>query len=95
MLIRSQDKTKLLPIGKIKAREVQKTKVSYKQWNIIQDGFRVGSYSTKEKALKVLDMIHEQHNMIEWIKAMAVGMARGQLEVPSMTFEMPQGDEVD
>lgn len=60
MLIRSQDKEIIIntaAINRIYVEEVYRT--SGNLFDISSDEMRLGYYSTKEKAIKVLDMIQE------------------------------------
>jgi len=99
MLIRSQDKMHLLPISKLSVEQFGNSSEFFDtehKHHIVCDGMNIGGYSIKEKALEVLDMIQEQNDTNEWSKVLYVGSAKmGQNTVPSMTFEMPQDDEVN
>lgn len=58
MLIRSQDKTKLVDIAEkiLFVSEVNDIKISYEN-----SYTRLGHYESKEKAIKVLDLIQESY----------------------------------
>lgn len=74
MWIRSQDRAKLIDANEIHI-ELWADERSY----VISDNFVVASYSSEEKALKVMDMIH-RHIVIE---------------DDYIPFEMPQDDKVE
>jgi hypothetical protein len=83
MWIRTQDKEKLL---KVDFFELDETRI---YCNIADNGgynyVFLGQYSTKEKALKVLDIIQEH------INNMYIGLA----DYMGKPFQMPQDSEVD
>ena len=49
----------------------------------------LGYYSTREKAIKVLDMICEQYQYCEECKYTGIGVSQ-----PEFVFQMPQDSEV-
>lgn len=79
MLIRSQDKTKLVDIaGKTIAIDRANTiGITYANSNVL-----LGKYTSKEKALKVLDLIGQAYNNFE------TGFI-------CIVFQMPEDEEVD
>lgn len=83
MWVRTQDKEKLL---KVDFFELDETRI---YCNIADNGgynyVFLGQYSTKEKALKVLDMIQEH------INNMYIGLA----DYMGKPFQMPQDSEVE
>ena len=79
--IRSQDKENLINVNKI---EIIDFCDAYKS-AIWGDDILLGKYSSKEKALKVLDMIQE------FIKNMYVGMTN----YTGKSFQMPLDSEVE
>lgn len=74
MLIRSQDKTRLVDsLGKI---------ITVKEWKnqevwkiMLDDYFGLGIYKNKEKAIKVLDMIQKAHAEYESNRIVSTGLA--------------------
>lgn len=84
MWVRSQDKTRL---GKIERFEYEEDMYGFYLfgWDDIYTGNRLATYSSKEKALKVLDMIQKHINELNY-------------KEPSWknnyVFQMPQDDEV-
>lgn len=56
MIIRSQDKCKIIPLN----QPVYIETVSYK-WKVSTERYFLGEYSTEEKAIKVLDMIEDSY----------------------------------
>lgn len=97
MLIRSQDKKKLIPIMPLgitklvrscrgEANRVDGYAIySYDNVNMI-----LGNYSTEEKAIKVLDMIEA-----EYLNANHSTMIGNYAFVKNVVFEMPQDSEVE
>lgn len=79
--IRSQDKENLINVNKIEITDFCDT---YKS-TIWGDDILLGKYSSKEKALKVLDMIQD------FIKNMYVGMTN----YMGKPFQMPLDSEVE
>lgn len=59
MIIRSQDKCKIIPLN----QPVYIEMVSGK-WNVSTERYFLGKYSTEEKAIKVLDMIMEHYDKV-------------------------------
>lgn len=57
MLIRSQDKEMIVNVDAIKCIRVGEKS----QYDVCADGMILGYYSTKTKAMKVLDMIQEAY----------------------------------
>ncbi len=88
--IRSQDK-KIL----IKSNNIQVCNSDCK-WLILTHGNIVATYSSKEKALKVLDMIQENIVRKEELKMLCQICDRSNFTVnlDGCVFEMPQDDEV-
>lgn len=76
MLIRSQDKEMIINMAAtnhIYVREVYRP--SGNLIDISSDEMRLGYYSTKEKAIKVLDMIQEAYSDFEASKITSTGLA--------------------
>lgn len=65
MLIRSQDKSRLISLNN--TRELRFWECA-QGFNITDCVFPIGHYSTKEKAMKVLDMIQEAYGDSEYTK---------------------------
>lgn len=93
MLIRSQDKTALVTFENIVVNLKLPDSLTIICWSL-QDAqrsggyFILGKYSTKEKAMKVLDMIQEAYERYEYEKAFKTGLALFE------TFQMPEDSEV-
>nr|DAW65467.1 MAG TPA: hypothetical protein [Caudoviricetes sp.] len=90
MLIRSQDKEVLVNFnasaGVEIAEETTKTVItSY----ITGCSYLLGEYSTKKKAIKVLDMLQEAYERYEYEKAFKTGLALFE------TFQMPEDGSVE
>ena len=98
MLIRSQDKTTLVKfenivininninINNINGKEI----ICWSQMNPGEDEYiLLGYYSTKEKAMKVLDMIQEAYEECETERIYKEGVFK------IVTFQMPEDSEVE
>ena len=91
MLIRSQDKETLINFNNsivvntmVDIGGVTKMFCSYSC-----DDYVIGHYSSKEKALKVLDMIQEAYERYEYEKVFKTGLTLFE------TFQMPADSEVE
>lgn len=89
MLIRSQDKAAIVNVSNvfdIGVRDINKGvaicigNLSYRN---------IAEYSTKEKALKALDMIQKAYERYEYEKAFKTGLTLFE------TFQMPEDSEVE
>lgn len=77
MIIRSQSKKVIIPLNQpVYIEEISD------EWKVSTERFFLGTYSTEEKAIKVLDMICDAYRNIAFIDEQAVA------------FEMPQNSEV-
>lgn len=85
MWIRSQDRAKLIDANEIHI-ELWADERSY----VISDNFVVASYSSEEKALKVMDMIEDA---ILKCEAMRTGYA--EYDFGKFVFDMPSDDDVE
>ena len=90
MLIRSQNKELLVNFNvsagiKIEELNTKTVVTSY----ITGCSYLLGEYSTKAKAMKVLDMIQEAYERYEYEKVFKTGLTL--LE----TFQMPEDSEVE
>lgn len=94
MLIRSQDKTALIKFENIVINLKLPESLKVICWSL-QDAqrsggyFVLGEYSTKEKSLKVLDMIQEAYERYEYEKAFKTGLALFE------AFQMPEDGSVE
>ena len=86
MLIRSQDKSRLINLDN--TRELRFWECA-QGFNITDCVCPIGHYSTKAKALKVLDMIQEAYERYEYEKAFKTGLTLFE------TFQMPEDSEVE
>lgn len=102
MWIRSQDKTKLILANRILVEpsdeyvsEILNLETTY---DVISKGYIVGTYSTKEKALKVLDDIQNIIIACECARLKSNIMCRtlnAKIEGEELlVFEMPKDEEV-
>ena len=90
MLIRSQDKRMIVNFDNICTVSAFPEKDSEDIY--VEDGtgsLMVGRYSTKAKAMKVLDMIQEAYERYEYEKAFKTGLTLFE------TFQMPEDSEVE
>ena len=95
MIIRSQDKKRVLNFANITDLIINTTKKDESEiiacfpYSIIDDrGYnKIGTYSTEEKAIKVLDMIEKLYVESVWTDERMIIANR-------VCFEMPQDSEV-
>lgn len=88
MLIRSQDKRILINMNNVSSIEVGDNELRI----FADDGetiYDLGSYSTKEKAMKVLDMIQKRYEEYETERIYKEGVFK------IGTFQMPEDSEVE
>ena len=88
MLIRSQNKRILINMNNVSSIEVGDNELRI----FADDGetiYDLGSYSTKAKAMKVLDMIQEAYERYEYEKVFKTGLTLFE------TFQMPEDSEVE
>lgn len=93
MWIRSQDKTRL-----INCEELTLMLNTEMCWDIKDNYAKVlGSYSTREKALKVLDMIQEQIDQQEEFKAQGEERPNNTSyrRLMKFVFQMPQDESLE
>lgn len=91
MLIRSQDKKILIPneLGYLAVEKYGSGYSVFLNSGYLQETWwRLGEYSTEEKAIKVLDMIEKNYYNLEAFKA------KYPYESCTSTFQMPQESEV-
>lgn len=98
MLIRSQDKEMIINMAAtnhIYVREVYRPSGSL--IDISSDEMRLGYYSAKEKAIKVLDMIQEAYSEYQIMLNFSVSYLREFKEKTDgfAIFQMPEDSEVD
>ena len=88
MLIRSQDKRILINMNNVSSIEVGDNELRI----FADDGetiYDLGSYYTKAKAMKVLDMIQEAYERYEYEKVFKTGLTLFE------TFQIPEDSEVE
>ena len=97
MLIRSQDKKKLIPMmpldttGILRFDKGEKDKLTgYAIYAVENTNIILGTYSTEEKAIKVLDMIEGFYANFEFCKIWGSDVA----EFYNAIFQMPKDEEV-
>lgn len=112
MLIRSQDKESLINVSNIESINIigfQKTKEGYFQcyeaadlWKVTYFGYEkmsyIGEYTTKQKAIKVIDMIQSAYeNSLYCDHAFdnAAQVQRPYIFMHNTVFQMPQDSEVE
>lgn len=97
MIIRSQDKKKIVNIATCNLIAIVGTQGKSK--NITVDGMVIGTYSTEEKAIKVLDMIQKEY--LKHIYGAGGEMATRDIYIspfafiPPKVFQMPADEEVE
>lgn len=89
MLIRSQNKKCIINLDNIDTIEAKDEKIIYFNGGTDTKGI-LGSYSTEEKEIKVLDMMQEEYLYCE--RCRARGEEAG--NIPCYVFQMPQDSEV-
>lgn len=88
MLIRSQDKRILINMNNVSSIEVGDNELRI----FADDGetiYDLGSYSTRAKAMKVLDMVQDAYERYEYEKVFKTGLTLFE------TFQMPEDSEVE
>lgn len=88
MLIRSQDKRILINMNNVSSIEVGDNELRI----FADDGetiYDLGSCSTKEKTMKVLDMIQDAYERYEYEKVFKTGLTLFE------TFQMPEDGSVE
>lgn len=79
MLIRSQDKLVIIPLNDFTITVDTEEYANNRGCNICvcksESIFEIGHYSTKEKAIKVLDMIQEAYAVYESNRIVSTGLA--------------------
>ena len=89
MLIRSQNKELLVNFNVSAGIEIEELNTKTVVTSYITGcSYLLGEYSTKEKALKVLDMIQEAYERYEYEKVFKTGLTLFE------TFQMPADSEV-
>ena len=88
MWIRTQDKETIMNCNAVGIGLEEQTTI----WS---GGYVLGTYSTKEKALKVLDMIEDQINMNEEFAAQGERNAWGSIRLTKFVYQMPLDSEVE
>ena len=104
--IRSQNKTILKNVNDVRIAQIRHFKdekeyfpIVWDSWEMYDDRY-LGNYSTKEKALKVLDMIQEFINCIEEYKAQGeykreiVSGCNEIHRLKTFVFQMPQDESL-
>ena len=91
MWIRSQDKELLRNVNSIEIIKFDGEKYT----TILGDGWHLGVYSTKEKALKVLDEIQNAVENTSYYNIDNLCLGTYALKRGSQVYEMPQDDEVE
>lgn len=88
MWIRTQDKETIMNCNAVGIGLEEQTTI----WS---GGYVLGTYSTKEKALKVLDMIEDQINMAEEFTAQGERNAWGTIRLTKFVYQMPLDSDVE
>lgn len=88
MFVRSQDKTGLYDIKGTEIYSMFDDEIQLSKW--VNHSVTLGRYSSKEKVLKVLDMIQDNIRKVELAKIGGLNC----FEI-DWIFQMPQDDEVE
>ena len=88
MWIRTQDKEMIMNCNAVGIGLEEQTTI----WS---GGYVLGTYSTKEKALKVLDMIEDQLNINEEFAAQGERNAWGSIRLTKFVYQMPLDRDVE
>ena len=88
MWIRTQDKEMIMNCNAVGIGLEEQTTI----WS---GGYVLGTYSTKEKALKVLDMIEDRINQNEEFAAQGERNAYGTIRLMKFVYQMPLDSEVE
>ena len=99
MIIRSQDKKRIINFNQVSDLVISKNRVDEYEILVCYPYFAesdcgysaIATYSTEEKAIKVLDMIQEAYSRMEDIKCGVVQAQRHD----SFCFDMPSDEEVE
>lgn len=99
MWIRSQDSKRLLKVRNIVMKEYNEDihEIDYFIIYSVEDrlSLELGTYSTKEKALKVMQQLENQCNTVEEFKAQGIrGDSKSNYRLMKFVFKMPIDDEV-
>ena len=86
MLIRSQDKSRLISLNN--TRELRFWECA-QGFDITDCVCPIGHYSTKQKAMKVLDMVQDAYERYEYEKVFKTGLTLFE------TFQMPEDGSVE
>lgn len=92
LLIRSQDKTNIANFNTCCCIGISHFKNSFQvNYQTSEGVFFLGEYSTKEKALKVLDMVEKEY--LKYARIESGYGVQGVFEIPKV-FKMPADNEV-
>lgn len=91
MWIRSQNKKVLINVNRVEAWSC----VDPHYHKVCGEGYELGTYSTKEKALKVLDEIKDAIEDTFYYNIENLGCGSYALKKGCEIYEMPQDDEVE
>ena len=100
MIIRSQDKKNIVNFNNIKNIKVQGWEsifdICVAEYNFFE---KIGTYSTEEKAIKVLDMIQQEYGRHIYGKGGAMATADYYVPpfafIPPKVFQMPEDEDVE
>ena len=94
MFIRTQDKTTLVNLEQVKEIFVIGKTVRCEHTGDLGTCRFLGTYSTEEKALKVLNSIQKYHDSNLVVYSMD-GMIERVTDIPNKTFQMPEDEELE
>ena len=94
MIIRSQDREKIVNLNNITRIDIENGRDGMNVWaSNMGITSLLGTYSTEEKAIKVLDMIQNAYTQYGTIKN-GLGSIHGAFNLPKC-FQMPSDAEVE
>lgn len=98
MIIRSQDKKNIVNFNNIDTIDVRDKQVRYFANGGVETMGVLGTYSTEEKAIKVLDMIQQEYGKHLYSQGGQMATADIYIQpfvfIPPKVFQMPQDSEV-
>ena len=99
MIIRSQDKKCIVNLNNIDTIDIHDTQVRYFSGGGIESMGLLGTYSTEEKAIKVLDMIQDAYSNHYYGEGGQMATADIYVPpfafIPPKVFQMPSDEEIE
>lgn len=99
MIIRSQDKKGIVNQNNIDTIDIRNAQVRYFNSGGVESMGLLGTYSTEEKAIKVLDMIQKEYGKHYYGQGGQMATADIYIQpfafIPPKVFQMPADEEVE